>query len=385
MKKNRSIVLICLLWITILSHAVLWYSLSAEQTQVVHVAGKKIVAVAQESSVEKTDLLQLMTWYYAQRKFTEAQMAIREELIDYILSERTTTVEFPQWSIQEMKQKLFVWSNLMFEEVLDVNSSYTRYRISYMSNWLSISGIMNIPTGEWPFPLVILNHGYIDPRVYTVWRWLKREQDYLARNWYVVLHTDYRNHGLSDVSWDLNENYYFRSYFYGTDSINAINAVKDLWDSRIDTNKVAMMWHSMWGGVTMHSILAQPNLIDAAVLYAPVHTRERENFERWRREDLSQAELEVLAQKIWPIDQDDSFAPYSPYTYLDEISIPLQYYHGTNDADVPYDRSVEAVQKLQITNANVDLITFEWEWHEFGFRWNDFMEWVVVFLDSAVK
>jgi hypothetical protein len=29
---------------------------------------------------------------------------------------------------------------------------------------------------------VILNHGYIDPAIYTNGRGLKREQDYLARN-----------------------------------------------------------------------------------------------------------------------------------------------------------------------------------------------------------
>ena len=54
----------------------------------------------------------------------------------------------------------------------------------------------------------------------------------------------------------------------------------------------------MGGGVTMHSLLVRPDLIDAAVLYAPVHTRERENFERWRREDLSASELEILTSKI---------------------------------------------------------------------------------------
>ena len=88
---------------------------------------------------------------------------------------------------------------------------------------------------------MILNHGYIDPAVYTVGRGLKREQDYLARNGYVVLHTDYRNHGLSDDSPELVDAYYFRSYFYGTDSINAILAVQQLQDPKIDTENVAML------------------------------------------------------------------------------------------------------------------------------------------------
>ena len=48
----------------------------------------------------------------------------------------------------------------------------------------------------------------------------------------------------------------------------------------------------------MHALLARPDLVDAAVLYAPVHTRERENFERWRKADLSIQELENLENDI---------------------------------------------------------------------------------------
>jgi len=309
---------------------------------------------------------------------------LRSYLRDVYIAKNTIDPRLIPRSIQEMQQKSFVWSDLVFEEVLDANDVYTRFRISYMSNGLKISGIMNVPTWDGPYPLVILNHGYIDPAVYTVGRGLKREQDYLARNGYVVLHTDYRNHGLSDDSPELVDAYYFRSYFYGTDSINAILAVQQLQDPKIDTENVAMLWHSMWGWVTMHALLARPDLVDAAVLYAPVHTRERENFERWRKADLSIQELENLENDIWPLASDRSFEPYSASTYLDQISIPLQYYHGTRDASVPYARSVESVTNLQKTNSNVELITYDWELHEFGFKWFDFMEWVVEFLDAEL-
>ena len=201
------------------------YTLSHTQRVNINLAGNKIISVSQENWMEKSDLVGLINTFQIQREFSDKQQAILDQLLSFIQTTRVS--EAPAWSIQEMKEKIFVWSDLVLEEVLASNSAYTRYRISYNSNGLSISGIMNIPTGDWPYPLVILNHGYIDPAVYTVGRGLKREQDYLARNGYVVLHTDYRNHWLSDDSTDLNQNYYFRSYFYGTDSINAINAVEE--------------------------------------------------------------------------------------------------------------------------------------------------------------
>lgn len=79
-----------------------------------------------------------------------------------------------------------------------MSANYTRYRISYKNGDLNLSGIMNIPKGEGPFPLLILNHGYIDINYYTNGRGLKREQDYFANNGYAVIHPDYRNHALSD-------------------------------------------------------------------------------------------------------------------------------------------------------------------------------------------
>ena len=386
-------------WLVLLSSMVsiyvYWYSLSSAETQNVEAISERIVDIAYESWIQQNDLLSLINNFQQWRTLSDKQQAILQALVMQIEQSRdqqgeeekndTEKEETPlPWSVQEMQQKEFIWSDLVFEEVLATNSAYTRYRISYKSNGLTISGIMNIPQGEWPYPLVILNHGYIDPAVYTVWRGLKREQDYLARNGYVVLHTDYRNHGLSDRSPDLEQLYYFRNYFFGTDSINAINATKALWDARIDTERVAMLGHSMGGGVTMHAMLAQPELIDAAVMYAPVHIRERENFNRWRREDLSSYELELLQSRIGSVDDDRSFAPYSADTYLHTISVPVQYYHGTRDADVPYAWSVEAVEKLSSINDHVEFITFEGEQHEFWFKRNEFMEGVVAFLDRSI-
>ena len=50
------------------------------------------------------------------------------------------------------------------------NSVYIRYQISYKSDELEISGIMNVPKGNGPFPVIITNHGFIDPRIYTLGR-----------------------------------------------------------------------------------------------------------------------------------------------------------------------------------------------------------------------
>ena len=114
-------------------------------------------------------------------------------------SPTATTLPVPgPVSLQALMAKKYDGRKLRVGRVLDRTGAYTRYFVTYRSGNLAISGIMNVPTGKGPFPALVLNHGYIDPAIYTNGRGLMREQDYLARRGYVVLHTDYRNHAQSD-------------------------------------------------------------------------------------------------------------------------------------------------------------------------------------------
>ena len=69
------------------------------------------------------------------------------------------------------------------------NEAYARYEVTYPSGDLRVSGILLVPAGRGPFPAVVLNHGYIEPSIYVTGQGLSREQDYLARAGFAVLHT----------------------------------------------------------------------------------------------------------------------------------------------------------------------------------------------------
>lgn len=292
------------------------------------------------------------------------------------------------YSLEALKQTTLRWTDLRLETTLAENAAYTRYRISYLSNDLRISGILNIPVGDGPFPVAILNHGYIDPAVYTVWRGLKREQDALARNGIAVLHTDYRNHGLSDDDPTLEENYVFRNFFYTQDSLNAVLALQERNDPRLDTEAVWMLWHSMGWWVSMHAMIARPDLVDAVALYAPVHSNERYNFQRRRAEDLTQQERQQRTDQLGDLSDPDNFSAYSAHPAFpqraDQYNTPIKIYHWTNDQSTPYERSTTTRTALSDAGANVELITYQWEQHEFTTRRNNFITNVIDFFNSSL-
>src|SRR3712207_131255 len=101
-------------------------------------------------------------------------------------------------SMAALIQKKYDGRDLKLGRKIADLGSYTRYAVSYRGDGLTISGIMNVPEGKGPFPVLVLNHGYIEPSTYFPGQGMPREQDYLARQGYVVLHVDYRNHAGSD-------------------------------------------------------------------------------------------------------------------------------------------------------------------------------------------
>lgn len=274
-------------------------------------------------------------------------------------------------SIKHFSNMRLQGSGLTLSAVLAQNEAYTRYAIEYASNGLTISGILNIPRGEGPFPLVLLNHGYILPEVYTRGRGLKREQDYLARQGLAVLHSDYRGHGPSDPSPDTRE-IYDAGLEYSMDVINAINAVKAANLPQIDASRIGMLGHSMGGGVTLNIITAYPDLIDAAVLYAPVHADAWENFNRWW--DLRDEEDRTITALGTRDENPTDWDKLSSLSYLHAIKTPILLFQGTNDKDVTAEWSDFLASRLQKADKDIIYVMYPGEGHEFGFRWNDFME-----------
>ncbi|NOS68123.1 MAG: alpha/beta fold hydrolase, partial [Candidatus Peribacteraceae bacterium] len=223
-------------------------------------------------------------------------------------------------SIPYFSQMNLTGTGLTLTKVLRRTDEYVQHEIRYLSNGLAISGILNIPTGDGPFPLVIFNHGHISPSIYTVGRGLRREQDYLAKAGFAVLHTDYRGHGESDES-PMVEKTYDGNLEYAMDSINAILAIRAANLARVDASRVGMLGHSLGGGVTLAVLTSHPELVTAAVLYAPVNADVWENFSRWRKEREKDDRTEELSgtRESNP----DFWSQLSPQTFLGDITAPI--------------------------------------------------------------
>jgi dipeptidyl aminopeptidase/acylaminoacyl peptidase len=268
---------------------------------------------------------------------------------------------------------------LALRRTLARTDAYTSYSVTYRSNGLRVSGKLDVPRGKGPFPAVVLAHGYIDPAVYVNGQGMRREQDWLARAGYAVLHTDYRNHAFSADDPTAERR---MRLGYTTDVVNAVHALRRTTKVAVDDERVGLVGRSMGGGVVYNVLVAQPGLVDAAVVFAPVSSRTADNFDRWIRDDPGRGALSdyLLRRHGEPRDNPRFWREVSPRPYFARITEPVLIHHGAVDATCPLRWSRATLRAMKRAGVDARLDVYPGEDHAFIARWPQSMRRTTAFL-----
>jgi dipeptidyl aminopeptidase/acylaminoacyl peptidase len=314
----------------------------------------------------------------------------------------TPTIEewITSFTIDGLRQHDYRSGKVHIRSTLDENEKYTSYLIDYPSDGLTITGVMQIPVGEGPFPVIVMNHGFFARSVYNSGDGTDRSSAYLAQHGYITLASDYRSWGDSDIG---------ESFFYSglaIDVINLLNAIPSI--EQADPSRVGMWGHSMGGGVTM-KVLTIDSRVRAAVLYSTVSADTLDVINRWGMGcfgDIAQGELiigcnssDVIPNEL-PLNLQDAYRfaatdadtlkEVSPYYYLDDVTASIQIHYGTEDGEfisgTPPEWSVKLTQALRDAGKEAEMYQYEGEGHSFiGQPWFDFMTRVLRFFDRTLK
>ena len=263
-----------------------------------------------------------------------------------------------------MIAKTYDGDDLELGRLLEDRGAYKRYLITYRSERLTVSGIMHVPDGKGPFPVVVLNHGYIDPDTYRPGQGMPREQDYLARNGYVVLHTDYRGHATGDDDPEVD---YELRLPYAVDTINAVYAVKRSELGFLDGDRVGWLGRSMGGNVTLNALVVQPGLVDAAVIYASTSSLAADNWRQFYRASDDRRRVNRRIERGYGLPADDPafWRAASPRPYFDRVTEPLLVQHGIEDDTCPISWSRDTIRALRAEGKDVRYFFYRGEGHTF--------------------
>jgi dipeptidyl aminopeptidase/acylaminoacyl peptidase len=283
-------------------------------------------------------------------------------------------------SLAELMREDFPGGRIHRGRQVLANDAYTRHEVTYPSGDVTISGVLLRPRGRGPFPAVVLNHGHIEPSIYVTGQGLMREQDYLARAGFVVLHTDYRGHAASDPASTQSVE---TRLGYTRDAINAAQAVKR--EPYVDPDRVAMLGRSMGGGVTYNALVAKPGLVRAAVVFAPVSSDFVDNFNRWTVAERPDAAAATYRRHGTPEHKPEFYAGLSARTYFERITEPVLIHHGSLDESCPVAWSRTTQRLLRDAGVDSRLEIYRGEQHAFGRQWPLSMERTVRFLRRQLR
>jgi dienelactone hydrolase len=298
------------------------------------------------------------------------------------------------YTIEGLRQRSFPGGVIQIGALLAEEATFRRYAISYPSDGLTITGILQVPMGDGPFPVIILNHGYYDRPAYFSGAGTWQQAGFLNQRGYLTIAPDYRSWGDSDSGLSL-----FHTGLV-SDVLNLIASLPSLPEA--DTSRVGLWGHSMGGGIGT-KVLTVSSGVKAAVLHAPNSANDADLIARWGAGCLpGQTELsdQCNPAELLPADTpqalvDAYFAAaaspelmqqIAPIYHLAYVSVPVQIHIGTADgaglAETPPDWAPKLHQALLAAGKESTFYTYEGQGHFFtGTAWTEMMSRTADFFD----
>lgn len=290
-------------------------------------------------------------------------------------------------SIAYLRQRDYTGSDIIIEEELAPGSNYNQYIASYKSDGLKIYALLTVPQDDKPekgWPVIIFNHGFIQPTQYRTTQLYESYVDSFARNGYIVFKSDYRGHGNSEGE----QRGGYGNNDYTIDVLNAVASVKKYPDANAD--RIGMWGHSMGGGITLRSMVVSKD-IKAGVIWAGVVGSYADLINDWRRGSTampSQAfgwRQELLDQYGDPEKNPEKWNAISSTSYLADISGPLQVQHAAGDTHVPIVLSEKLNERMKAAGKFVEYYSYDGDDHNISQNFSTAMDRSIAFFDRYLE
>ena len=260
-------------------------------------------------------------------------------------------------AIESLRQREYPGGEFVIEQTLPNGSNFKRYLASYQSEGLKIYGLLTVPEAKKPeggFPAILFVHGHIPPRMYSTINSYPTYPNYLSRNGFVMFKPDLRGHGNSEG--EPSSAHY--SHEYVVDALNALAYLKK--HSDVNPERIGYWGHSNGGEIGLRAVLVDED-IEAASFWAGVVGSYEDMFETYI-EDIPflRSENRLTEQYGLPSTTPSFWEKIDPYAYLDEIRIPIELQHGSNDKSVPVELSLSLKKALEDAGKRVEY----WEYFD---------------------
>lgn len=294
-------------------------------------------------------------------------MIIKNSFINHtvspeFLTENNHQEELPVF-IELLRKRIYPASDLVIEETLVSGINHQRYIASYQSDGLKIYGLLTIPNLPKPlngYPTILFLHGYVSPQTYVTASDYVAIQNGLAKSGFITFKPDFRGHGESQG--DATGAHFSENYL--VDTLNSLSALKIYPD--IDPDRIGVCGHSNGGEIGLRAMVVSKE-IKAGVFWAGVVGSYQDMLETYNSRILfmRRRTFDLVVKHGKPSANPTFWNQLDPYSYLSDISGPVQLHHGTADRNVPIELSIHLKDALEKEERIVELYQYEKASHNF--------------------
>jgi uncharacterized protein len=245
------------------------------------------------------------------------------------------TPPLPPYTIESLRARAYPGGKLTIGDQMSRGQGYTKYHMSWPSSGQAMTGTISLPDGAGPFPVVVVNHGFIPPERY----WIGQDSgifgDPMAANGFISVAPNWPGYaGSGPAPPDLPQ--IVGQLVTALDLVSSLNSLP-----QADMGKIAFVGHSNGGGISELAMVIDAR-VKAVVLQAPVSTDMADNARKWwvQRPDS-------LAGLGTPDTNPDGYRHLSPRNYLASSGPPVLIIQGTSDHTIPADWTNATYSALQ--------------------------------------
>ncbi|MBI4673570.1 MAG: alpha/beta fold hydrolase [Chloroflexi bacterium] len=257
-------------------------------------------------------------------------------------------------TLPRLAARQYPGSEITTTRVLTVTDTYTQALVTYLSDNLKVSGIMNVPLGQGSFPAVVLVHGYYDPAQFVSGAGTTTMADVLARQGYVTFAPDLRGYGESEHA----QNLYLSGYI--VDVLNAGASLKRL--AQVEPTRVGVWGHSMGGGLATRAMVVN-DLFRAVVLYAPISGDNADLvLDPFSGEPIG-VTTELAESVLLSVNDEKLLRELSPIHYFERVTAPVSIHIGLADDDQQVLWAKTIRNDLKLANKAVEYFEYPGQGH----------------------
>jgi dipeptidyl aminopeptidase/acylaminoacyl peptidase len=258
---------------------------------------------------------------------------------------------YPKYSIESLRLRSYVGGQLQLGAVVGSGYGWVRRQVTWPSGGQTMTGLIQLPNGPGPFPVVIVNHGFVPVGEYYEGQDTTKYADTLSSHGFITLAPNYPGYlgsgpGETDVP---------SIVATAISVIDLVSSVRTL--PQADPSRIGMIGHSNGGGVGLLVMVIDPR-VHAYVLFAPVSSDMADNARRWwaRR-----------PESVGPLGDPDAnplaYSFISPRNYFAPAGPPTLILQGTVDDNIPIEWTQATVAALAAKQVKVELVTFPGQGH----------------------